>query len=287
MTLRFNRVVLVVERLESDTEACVRIAGELAGRSGAALFGLYMEDERILRSAGLPGAIEIRQYTATRAALDQQSLQRHMRAEVAQLRQWLADAQRHAARHFEYHVEVRREPVAQTLRSQLLGDDLVVLNRYALHTGMPLRSRAVEAALGATQACTLMLTAPHGTDTGIGVIVEGDAAGAHRLLEAALALAPHGATDITIFTTAPAGRSPELDRELARRAARGGHAVRFETLDARRPTAMTRRLNRFHGQALVASRTSPLLATAEGCQLLLDLHTTLWLVASGDTTPPG
>lgn len=288
MSVPFKRIVLVVERVGADTETSVRLACELAGRHGSPLLGLYMEDLQVLRSASLPGSTEIRMHTATRAALSAQALQRQLHGEAHLLEQWLAQTRRRASRLFDYSLQVCRGLPIEEMDRQLLADDLVILSRPPLQPGFLAGKRLVQSTLRLPQPFTVLLTAAASTEGSLGVLVESGGAAAGQLLATALSLAAADAPPLVVFVASNApGADGRLQQSLAEQATRAGRAIHLRTIDARQPAGILRALNRFHGRALVVSRSSPFLSSASGRQLLYSAPLPLYLVAQGPAAVAG
>jgi hypothetical protein len=124
-----------------DLEAAARVAG----RIGAELIGLFVEDVELLRFAALPFAEEIGAASAARRRLDAEALERALRVRAAEAERALAAAAASVAVPWSFRVvrgfaaaellaaasEALEEASREALRLLLLGDERSPAARWA------------------------------------------------------------------------------------------------------------------------------------------------------------
>jgi len=93
--LRFRRVLVALDS-SAASDATLEVAAALAAATASELAGLFVEDQDLLRLAGLPFAREIQLAKAITRALEPGTLQQDLRAQAAVAREATA---RLAARH--------------------------------------------------------------------------------------------------------------------------------------------------------------------------------------------
>lgn len=174
--MRASRILI---ELEAGTPAReLEAAAALAGRIGAELTGLFVEDATLLRFAALPFAREIGLATAARRSTGVDAMERSLQALAREARRVLAGvAQRQDVR-WSFRVERGAAPEAllaaaaaclpgppcETLRLLLLGDGEGPALRWAEHAGAARRLELVHAPGIAELAAAL------GADPGIVVL---------------------------------------------------------------------------------------------------------------------
>jgi hypothetical protein len=153
-------------------------AAALAGRIGAELTGLFVEDATLLRFAALPFAREIGLATAARRRTGVDAMERSLQALAREARRVLAGVAERQAVRWSFRVERGASPEALlaaaaacmpgppcgTLRLLLLGDGEAPALRWAEHAGAARRLELVRAAGIADLAAAL------GADPGIVVL---------------------------------------------------------------------------------------------------------------------
>jgi nucleotide-binding universal stress UspA family protein len=257
--------VVVLVDTSRASRAALEEAAELAAHRGTELLGLFVEEEDLLRSAGLPFAGEIGPTSAALRPVDSRSMERRLRARAGELRRLLETLVRRHAIAGSLQV-ARGRVVAQALANAGPGD-LVVVGKSGWS---PLRTGR----LGSTARDLL------GQASLTVMVMEHPAAGAHptvalfdhpewgpRALDMAAQIARRDGRALAVLL--PPGE-PEAMAELRRGAeawltARGLQAE-FHTLSAHSPRAVAAAVAAAEGRALVVSRQSPVLA--DGAQLV-------------------
>jgi hypothetical protein len=163
MTKRIRRVIVGLDPVQ-QSRALLEAAAELAGRMQAELLGLFVENQDLLHFAGLPFAREVGFESATRRALDVESMERTLRALAREARQALESAAEGTRVQWSFRV-VRGVPAAELLAAAE-ESDLVIANLEAapepparasvriVHAG---DVEALRAALEEEGACILLL----------------------------------------------------------------------------------------------------------------------------------
>lgn len=163
MTKRIRRVIVGLDPVQ-QSRALLEAAAELAGRMQAELLGLFVENQDLLHFAGLPFAREMGFESATRRALDVESMERTLRALAREARQALESAAEGTRVQWSFRV-VRGAPAAELLAAAE-ETDLLIANLGAVpepparvsvrivHAG---DAEALRAALEEEGGCILLL----------------------------------------------------------------------------------------------------------------------------------
>lgn len=152
-----SRILIEVEAGTSAHELEAAVA--LAGRIGAELTGLFVEDATLLRFAALPFAREIGFASAARRGTDVDAMERSLRTLAREARRGLARVAERRDVRWSFRVErgVLPEallaaaaaclpgPPCETLRLLLLGDGEAPVLRWAEHARMAGRLELVRA----------------------------------------------------------------------------------------------------------------------------------------------
>ena len=163
MTKRIRRVIVGLDPA-AQSRALLEAAVELAGQMQAEILGLFVENQDLLHFAGLPFAREVGFESATRRALDIESMERSLRALAREARQALESAAEGTQVQWSFRV-VRGAPAAELLAAAE-ESDLVIANLEAPPEGpSSVRVRivragdvdALRAALGEEATCVLVL----------------------------------------------------------------------------------------------------------------------------------
>lgn len=177
----------ILVEVEAGTPALeLEAAAALAGRIGAELTGLFVEDATLLRFAALPFAREIGFASAARRSTGVDAMERSLQALAGEARRVFAGVAERQDVRWSFRVERGVSPEAllaaaaaclpgppsETLRLLLLGDGEAPALRWAEHARMARRLELVRATGIAELAAAL------GADTGIVV-----APGAGHVLE--------------------------------------------------------------------------------------------------------
>jgi K+-sensing histidine kinase KdpD len=126
--MKIRRVIVGLDPA-SQSRALLEAAAELAGQMQAELLGLFVENQDLLHFAGLPFAREVGFESATRRALDVESMERSLRALAQDARQVLEAVAGPAQVQWSFRV-VRGAPAAELL-AVAEESDLVIANLEA------------------------------------------------------------------------------------------------------------------------------------------------------------
>jgi K+-sensing histidine kinase KdpD len=178
----------VIVRLDPalQSRALLEAAFDLAGEMQAELLGLFVENQDLLHFAGLPFARELGFESATRRALDVESMERTLRALAKEARQALEAAAGRTQVQWSFRV-VRGAPAAELLAATE-GSDFVIANLEAPPEGTsPASTRIVRA--GDVEALRAVLQE---SDGGVIVLVGSDERAIGDTLRRALRPESHG-----------------------------------------------------------------------------------------------
>lgn len=208
----FRRILVGVDASAASVAASAA-AAELAARLGAELLGLFVEDEDLLRLAGLPFAGVLRIPSGAHESIDPPRAEAELRALGAHAREAFARAAEAARRTFEF--TVRRGRVAAEILAASAGVDLLVL-------GAGSRRRSGLAGLGdtaraaAARAPSSVLLLGGGARLGDPVVAVDDGSpGAARALAVAGALAGPPGPAVVVAPPASAAEVPAVLARLA------------------------------------------------------------------------
>jgi nucleotide-binding universal stress UspA family protein len=123
---KVRRIIMALDTASSALPAIEAAAGLALGLN-AELVGLFVEDERLLRIAGLPFAREVGHASARARTLAPAAIENALRAQAEQLRRLLAAAAERLS--FTWTLEVVRGEVPRSVLSRAGGSDLLVLGR--------------------------------------------------------------------------------------------------------------------------------------------------------------
>lgn len=123
---KVRRIVMALDTASSPLPAIEAAAGLALGLH-AELAGLFIEDERLLRSAGLPFAREFGLASARARPMAPAAVQRALRAQAEQLRRLLAATAERLS--LAWTLEIVRGEVPRSVLVHASGSDLLVLGR--------------------------------------------------------------------------------------------------------------------------------------------------------------
>lgn len=215
--MKARRVLVALDASRPSLEAA-RTAAELAQALGADLLGLFVEDQDLLRLAGMPFASQLPMLGGGARPLEREAVEAQLRALAARAREALA--REASLLHVAWTFEVRRGAVTAELLSAAGGADLLVVGSRG-HGG---RGRGGATAWAtAQQAGVSVVVVERRRRNGRGgpVLVAFDgSAGAGAALAAAQALTG-GKRDLVITCLAPDAGTAERLAERARDALPG------------------------------------------------------------------
>jgi len=211
-TLEVKRIVVALDA-STDSLAALRSAAVIAAALEAELVGLFVEDENLVRFAGLPFAREYQRATGRNRSVDPPDIEKDMSLQAARARRALAEIARQAEARWRF--EVVRGAVTQEILKAGMEADLLSLGRTSrpLFRGLRLGSTAREAIGRSAQSIFL---ARSGGDGGgpIHVIFDGSPAGM-RALVAAARIARINDTSLTVLLPPDGGENGETAADLA------------------------------------------------------------------------
>lgn len=192
------RRVLVAVDASPFGLAGLEMAVHLAGVWDAELLGLFVEDDRLMRLAGLPFAREIAFSTATSRPLGPSGMECMLRAKAERVRQTLAGSAGRAGVTWSLQV-ARGDLVPLTLAMTARGDVVVLARDCPASRPAPLPKRVRSLRKSA----------------GVAVVWDGTKA-AKRALATAVQLAAAYRDEVTAFVAAESGAAKRLARSARR-----------------------------------------------------------------------
>ncbi len=236
---RGDRRILLAIDTGSLTGPALETASALAVGLGSELAALFVEDESLLRLAGLPFARETGFASAELRGLGFEAMEQAFRVQAGQLRRVVEAA---AARlSLTWTLDVARGDLLTLSLARLRGKDLLVLGRGRL-SAFPVPGRPGE--VGPFHALA---------GRPVAVLFDDSPAGG-RGLEAALALARVTASELAVLVSADGAEAFRTGRtRAAERLAERSAAVRYALLEAGDPAALARIVRARGAGALVMS----------------------------------
>ncbi len=249
--------ILVALDASPHSTAAMDAAVELAGRLGAEVVGVFVEDINLLRLAELRITVEVGSATGRVRRVDHQRVSYGMRSHAERARQAL---QRSAERwQVPWDFRVLRGVIDRQLLSASTTADLVILGRVGWSDKQVLGSTA-EAVLSAAPERVLLLGSHHRLHPSLLAVFDGSEM-SDRALATALLLARRAARYLTIGVAA----SDQIEaRRLQTVAAERAQAVnvqaRYRWLIGMDSRELARLIRRSEPSVLVLPAQSPLLA---------------------------
>jgi hypothetical protein len=221
MTGQIERVVVPLDAV-SENRAAIDAGARLARHWRARLHGVFIEDEDLLRLAGLPFARQV-SVGAGAERLTAEHAERQLRAFAEAARRDLAAAAgRH---HVRFSFESRRGAPAETM--VLSESDFVVACSVTRpidrHFRIAARSQAIAPAAG-----SLLLQRSHGTAGAVVAVLRDRRPRTARLLAAAAQFAAAAATRLTVVYAADLARDRGFEQWLDEVAAPHRVPIRIE-----------------------------------------------------------
>jgi len=207
-----RRIVVALDT-SADSLAALRTAAQLAAGLSAELHGLFVEDDNLVRLAGLPFACEVGRAAAPRR-LEAAAVERQLRLLAAEARRALE--QEAARRSLAWTFRVARGQVAREVVAAVEEGDLLILGRVSrpILPGRPSGSTARAAATGATSS-VLLLARVAAPGRPVVVVYDGGTL-ARRALDLAVRIARLQDGSITLLLPPlPRGEQAALEKEAA------------------------------------------------------------------------
>jgi nucleotide-binding universal stress UspA family protein len=254
---RIHRILLALDATCGDAD-CLLIAVELAARLEAELVGLFVEDENLIRLAGLPFVRSVSPLTATPTSLTLDITERELKSFASRAERHLAGAAEQ--RRVKWTFRVVRGQVAREIAAASEDHDLVAVAETApralTHSSV---GRTIRHAVSGAGRPLLLLRPGVKTEGPIVVIYDGTQAAAEAL-DIALQLLVGIDAALEVFL---AGETVERARDLtqALRERSAGRTTirihRFPTVDF---ALLRRALNGMNAGLLLLAAESPVLA---------------------------
>lgn len=259
-----RRVVVLVDA-SPPSRAALEEAAELAARRGTELLGLFVEDEDLLRSAGLPFAREIGPTSAALRPVDASRVERRLRAQASELRRLLQGLTRRHA--IAGSLQVARGRVVAEVVAHAGPGDLVVMGKTGWSTLRRGRLGSTPRHLLAQDSLTLMVLEQTASAIHPTMALFDDARAGARALAMAAQIARRDGRALAVLLP-PGETGTALRREAEQWLAERGLDADFHTLAAASPQAVAAAVRTGSGRALVVSRASPMVAGDAGPQLI-------------------
>jgi nucleotide-binding universal stress UspA family protein len=178
------RRILVALDASPHSQAALDAAVELATRFQAELAGLFVEDQNLLRLAGLPFVSEVGIFTATRRRMDSEQIERQIRVQSRRVRQIFTVTTEQARLHGSFRVV--RGAVLQEVLNAADDADVLVLGKagWSLFRHGQLGS-TVRGLLPERYGLTLILHQDNCLGPPLAVLYDGSPASGRALLAAA------------------------------------------------------------------------------------------------------
>jgi nucleotide-binding universal stress UspA family protein len=267
-----RRIVVALDASRSSL-AALEAAADLAVALQAELSGLFVEDENLVRLAGLPLAREFDPISARPRSMSTSELRRHIAAQARRAQQALSErAERHKV---TWSFRTVRGHVTRELRAAASAADLLVLGSRGRSPGCAVGSTA-RALLHELPILLLLAPAAGPRRGAVDVIFDGTEVGERALVLASdLALL----RDLPLRVLLVPDGAPERLRDHAE-AALGEHGrlAAYEELDPQRLQNTPARLRARGCGLLVASRAALLALGDEAAPWVSDLHCPLLVV---------
>jgi hypothetical protein len=231
--------------------AGLEMAVHLAGAWDAELLGLFVEDDRLMRLAGLPFAREIAFSTAASRPLGPSGMECMLRAKAERVRQTLVESAGRAGMSWSLQV-ARGDLVPLTLAMTARGDVVVLAKDCPAARPAPLPKRVRSLRMPA----------------GIVVVWDGTRA-AKRALETAVQVAAAYRDEVTAFVAAETRAVKRLARSAQRRLDDARLRARVTELAAEAAAQLTRWARQHPLRLLLLGHPSPTFSDAD-IRLLVD-----------------
>lgn len=260
-----RRIVVLVDASRSS-RAALEAAADLAARRGAELLGLFVEEEDLLRSAGLPFARELGPTSAALRPLDTARLRRRLQAQQGEIRQALERLARQHA--ITGTLQVARGAVAAQALANAAPGDLMVVGKTGWSTLRRGHLGSTTRHLVRAAAVTVMVLEEAGVATHPTMVLFDEPEGGLRALAMATQIARRDGLALTVLLPPATEDQAALRRRAEEWLAAQGIRADFRVLAGTSPGRVAEAVRAERGQALVVSRVSPALAGGAGPLLI-------------------
>lgn len=221
------RRILIALDASPASQAALELAADLAVRHKAELVGIYVEDENLLRSAGISFTEEVGEFSAISRNVDSQQVEHELKAHARRVEGMLSAI---AARtNLRWTFRSVRGLISGELLAAAEGTDLIILGKKGWSEGKHFGSTARElAALSPVQS--LILQHRVRPETPVLVIFDGSEAG-HKALSAARRVCSPGSTLTVLVPAADEGTARKIYSGLAPWIEAQDFQVRFRWVD--------------------------------------------------------
>jgi len=251
------RRILVALDASSASIAALEGAADLAARLDAELSGLFVEDEDLLRLAGLPFAAEVEIHSATSRPLTAEAMEQSLRAQARRAESALSGvAERHGVR---WDFRVVRGAVTTEVLAAMEEADFAALGGIGGRAtgGGRVGDTALEAILKGERP--VLLLAPGGTlcEPIAALYSEHPSAGQTLDIAARLAQRDSGHLLVILLAASPAAQA-RLEREARARLEAQGVTPSFRPLGSGGPWAVVGIVRKEHvGTAVLTGDPAP------------------------------
>lgn len=204
--------ILIALDASPHSLAAMAAATDLAAAMGAELTGVFVEDDDLLRLAGLPFAHEISRFSGKVRTLAPASIKRRMRAQAARARRALAN--RAQAMGLRWSFEVIQGDISERLLARAEQVDVVILGRASWTEGRKLGS-TVRSVLASGRRPTLILHRDMDLPDRVLIVYDGSGAGDRGLAAGALLASQFGHGVSILVVAEDERRAGELQARAA------------------------------------------------------------------------
>jgi len=229
----FRRVVVLCDA-SCDIRLAVSDAAALAARWGAALHGVFLEDENLHRLAELPFSQQVSlSHPGLSEALSGVEMTRLVSALSAGMRRALAEAA--GARGVEWSFDTTRSTLAAASVETEAGDVIVLEGTKRAFSGTWRPHERIETTSAACSG-TVLIRGRRTGGSGIVVLLPEQAAGGDKVLAAGAAVA--GGSDAVVIAGSPAALADAASSIARSFPSKGAGSVRTLALPADLPAAL-------------------------------------------------
>ncbi len=209
---RPERIIVALDA-SPHSLAALRAAAQLAAATQAELYGLFIEDNRVLHLCNSPFSREVGRFTAGVRPLDSVAIEREMRVMAVGLRRTMARVA--AEMHVHWSFQVRRGGIEQELLNEAAGDVLLLsLGRGGWLAARGLGSTAT-ALIRQTMRPLLLLGDREDLRYPLTLVYNGSPS-AERALTLAARLAQRSTGPLNVILVASTAAAPAIQERLER-----------------------------------------------------------------------